>query len=335
MGSGHLHPLNLILGEAQAAEALGDGCGDRDGGRALLSIPNAAYAGLLAELMAGEFRYRPEGLLDETHLRFFTRRSLLRFLQENGCAVDSVETVQRQLPDSEFRVAFDALPPAAARHLLALPDALSYQFIVVARPAAADEALVQPEPEVEPPAQALFSTQLYWDQGQGFAEDRKLVATGVIGRARQTLRFALPAGLAHLKRLNADFDGDTGSGNIVCTDEAIAEVKDYLRSRRAYIGTDGKLLYSSSVDTIELVLHNMTEDPEDDVATEGYSEGEDSTVTHNGKRYSVDKLHELSRTARVTITPMERLEWMRESVKDLDTARVAATDLNVPLVGLD
>jgi len=175
-----------------------------DGGRALLSIPNAAYAGLLAELMAGEFRYRPEGLLDETHLRFFTRRSLLRFLQENGCAVDSVETVQRQLPDSEFRVAFDALPPAAARHLLALPDALSYQFIVVARPAAADEALVQPEPEVEPPAQALFSTQLYWDQGQGFAEDRRLVATGVIGRARQTLRFALPAGLAHLKRLKLD-----------------------------------------------------------------------------------------------------------------------------------
>lgn len=139
---------------------------------------------------------------------------------------------------------------------------------------------------------------------------------------------------AHLKRLNADFDGDTGSGNIVCTDEAIAEVKDYLRSRRAYIGTDGKLLYSSSVDTIELVLHNMTEDPEDDVGTENYSEGKDSTITHNGKRYSVDKLHELSRTARVTITPMERLEWMRESVKDLDAARIAATDLSVPLVGI-
>ncbi|MFD2378075.1 class I SAM-dependent methyltransferase [Ottowia pentelensis] len=82
-----------------------------EGGRALLSIPNAGYVGLLAELMAGEFRYRPEGLLDETHLRFFTRRTLLRMLTEARWAVDEVETVQRQLPDSEFNVAFDALPP--------------------------------------------------------------------------------------------------------------------------------------------------------------------------------------------------------------------------------
>ena len=50
------------------------------GGRVLLSIPNTGYAGLIAELMAGEFRYRPEGLLDETHLRFFTRQTLMRFL---------------------------------------------------------------------------------------------------------------------------------------------------------------------------------------------------------------------------------------------------------------
>ena len=41
-------------------------------GRVLLSVPNAAYAGLIAELLGGDFRYRPEGLLDETHLRFFT-----------------------------------------------------------------------------------------------------------------------------------------------------------------------------------------------------------------------------------------------------------------------
>lgn len=47
-------------------------------GLLLLSVPNTAYCGLIAELMAGEFRYRPEGLLDETHLRFFTRQTLLQ-----------------------------------------------------------------------------------------------------------------------------------------------------------------------------------------------------------------------------------------------------------------
>ncbi len=54
------------------------------GGRVLASVPNAAHAGLIAELLAGDFRYRPEGLLDETHLRFFTCASLLRLLEEHG-----------------------------------------------------------------------------------------------------------------------------------------------------------------------------------------------------------------------------------------------------------
>ena len=50
------------------------------GGKLLISVPNAGYSGLVAELLQGEFLYRDEGLLDRTHLRFFTRRSLTRFL---------------------------------------------------------------------------------------------------------------------------------------------------------------------------------------------------------------------------------------------------------------
>ena len=164
------------------------------GGRLLLSIPNAGYCGLVAELMAGEFRYRKEGLLDETHVRFFTRRTLMRFLGENGWAADSTDAIVRQLPDSEFQVAFDALPPAVARHLLALPDALTYQFIVVARPLAAHERPVPPASDEAPalPAQALFTSQLYLGTDGGFDETRKLTVAGTIGDERQTLRFALP-----------------------------------------------------------------------------------------------------------------------------------------------
>lgn len=173
------------------------------GGRVLLSIPNAGYAGLVAELMAGEFRYRPEGLLDETHLRFFTRRSLLRFLAEQRWHMEQVETIRRELPESEFRVAFDALPPAVARHLLALPDALSYQFIITARPAGDDEDISIPQPDPALPAEALFSAQLYWDVGQGFSETSKLVSTGAMGAGRQTLRFRLPP-LQGLHRLRLD-----------------------------------------------------------------------------------------------------------------------------------
>ena len=39
-------------------------------GKPLISVPNAGYSGLIAELLEGEFLYRDEGLLDRTHLRF-------------------------------------------------------------------------------------------------------------------------------------------------------------------------------------------------------------------------------------------------------------------------
>ncbi|WP_298437627.1 glycosyltransferase [Ottowia sp.] len=186
-----------VLEHVRNADAVISACAGllAPGGRLLLSIPNAGYAGLVAELMAGEFRYRQEGLLDETHVRFFTRSTLMRFLQSNDWIAERVTVIKRQLPDSEFRAAFDALPPAVARHLLVLPDALTYQFIVVARPRRADEPRMEAPPADAPlPAQALFTSQLYLGAGDGFDETHKLTVGGVIGLARQTLRFALPSG---------------------------------------------------------------------------------------------------------------------------------------------
>ncbi len=161
-------------------------------GRLLLSVPNTGYVGLIAELIAGEFRYREEGLLDATHVRHFTRQTLLRFLDENGWAVQAVEPVTRDLTSSEFRVEFDSMPPAVARYLLAQPDAATYQFVVEARPAAEVEPDDLNDFVAAPVAQALFSAQLFTRIDGRFAEDRKVLAAGVIGNERQTLVFALP-----------------------------------------------------------------------------------------------------------------------------------------------
>jgi hypothetical protein len=54
------------------------------------------------------------------------------------------------------------------------------------------------------------------------------------------------------------FDGDTASGNIVYSDEAIKEVTDFFNSRKAYVGTDGAAINDTNTSTIALVLHNMT-----------------------------------------------------------------------------
>lgn len=65
---------------------------------------------------------------------------------------------------------------------------------------------------------------------------------------------------SRLQGLVADFDGDTGSGNFVYTDEATAEIDQRLRSAAAYINPNGGLLASPNVETVQRVLVVMTGD---------------------------------------------------------------------------
>ena len=189
-----------------------DACGRllSDDGALLLSIPNVAYIGLLGELLEGEFRYRVEGLLDRTHLRFFTRRSLLRMLRESGWHVDHIETIRLDLPDSEFGVVFDRLPPPVQRYLLTMPDALTYQFIVRARPPSAASAgrraaTVGEDAEVSALVDGPhFSSLLYLKGDDGYAEQRKFVAQGLIGRHRQRICFVIPPQEGRLTGLRLD-----------------------------------------------------------------------------------------------------------------------------------
>lgn len=55
------------------------------GGQLVASIPNVRYLPVVADLVVrGRFDYRAEGVLDRTHLRFFTRRSIHQLLDGAG-----------------------------------------------------------------------------------------------------------------------------------------------------------------------------------------------------------------------------------------------------------
>ena len=188
-----------VLEHLRQPERLLADCRDllAENGQILVSIPNAAYCGLVMELMHGELRYRQEGLLDTTHLRFFTRQSLLQLLASELWSVESLETIDRPLDESEFaRTTADSLPPAVMRYLLAQPDALTYQFIGTVRPssdpAAAQASALLALSGKTGPAQATFTTNLYWADSDQYSEDRKLILKGDIGALHQSIRFALP-----------------------------------------------------------------------------------------------------------------------------------------------
>jgi 2-polyprenyl-3-methyl-5-hydroxy-6-metoxy-1,4-benzoquinol methylase len=58
------------------------------GGRVLATIPNVAHYGVRLRLLAGRFEYTETGIMDRTHLRFFTRASAKRLFEEAGFHVE-------------------------------------------------------------------------------------------------------------------------------------------------------------------------------------------------------------------------------------------------------
>lgn len=175
-------------------------------GKLLISIPNANYCGLIAELMNGKFNYREEGLLDKTHLRFYTRSTLLSFLEKNGWVTTDFEEVEVPLNASEFKVDFDLLPPSVSRYLLAIPDALTYQFIISA---SCQNVSNKTDSEISKnnfllERKPIFTSQVYFDYSNGFSEDKKNVAHGFIGEPHQEVVFNIPNSEDPIKNIRFD-----------------------------------------------------------------------------------------------------------------------------------
>lgn len=82
------HMVEPALALAAAVELLAPG------GCIVASIPNVRHVTVLAQLIGrGEFRYTDWGIMDRTHLRFFTRRSILRMFAEGGWEVEKIQGI--------------------------------------------------------------------------------------------------------------------------------------------------------------------------------------------------------------------------------------------------
>jgi SAM-dependent methyltransferase len=104
-------------------------------GRLLISVPNIAYAGVLAAMRNGIFDYSDKGQLDRTHVRFFTKRSIEKVLLDCGWAPRVWEANRVPVECSEFAWYWSALSGEQRQALLAgWQDFDVYQWMVVVTP---------------------------------------------------------------------------------------------------------------------------------------------------------------------------------------------------------
>ena len=110
-------------------------------GFVVVSVPNVAHAAVRLALLQGRWNYSRVGLLDSTHLRFFTRSSLLDLLREAGLGVETIERTVAPWNATEIQIDQSLVPPEVVRSLELDREATTYQFVAKAVVADADHAL--------------------------------------------------------------------------------------------------------------------------------------------------------------------------------------------------
>jgi 2-polyprenyl-3-methyl-5-hydroxy-6-metoxy-1,4-benzoquinol methylase len=101
----------------------------RPGGCWVISVPNIAHWSVRKELLMGRFNFIDRGIMDATHLRWFTRRTLASLLQESGYQVQVLSGIYTLPQQDRFHL------HSWARHLQRrgiAPGLLSYQLLAQA-----------------------------------------------------------------------------------------------------------------------------------------------------------------------------------------------------------
>lgn len=102
----------------------------RRGGSVVISVPNVAHGDLRLALLQGRWEYRDRGLLDRTHLQFFTRTSLIQMLADAGLVAVDLQRTTAPLLQTELDVDAGRLPDGVLEWAGAQAEATTYQFVV-------------------------------------------------------------------------------------------------------------------------------------------------------------------------------------------------------------
>jgi 2-polyprenyl-3-methyl-5-hydroxy-6-metoxy-1,4-benzoquinol methylase len=107
------------------------------GGRIVISIPNVAHLSVRLQLLLGSFTYTDRGILDRTHLHFYTKKTLKKMIV--GAGLDTIYMGATPAPVEEvFPVLRKIAPFRMLLELNALiartwKSAFAYQYIAVAK----------------------------------------------------------------------------------------------------------------------------------------------------------------------------------------------------------
>jgi O-antigen biosynthesis protein len=103
-------------------------------GTVVISVPNIAHADVKIALMKGTFPYSESGLLDRTHISFFTKDSLLQMIRDAGLVAVEFARVTSPVFATEIGVEPSDVDDDVLGAMLEDRESQTYQFIIKAVP---------------------------------------------------------------------------------------------------------------------------------------------------------------------------------------------------------
>lgn len=220
----------------------------KEDGKILVSIPNMAHNSILIDLYKDEFNYDKTGLLDNTHIHFFTHTSFLKMIKETDLFVYQTEPVYSRVGNNEIDNTYFDISSEVTRALRKRKTGSVYQYVFMLgkEEGKKDESVAWQEIDRYEDQE---STCFWTGSEEEEITREKSVSQIYTGRSENTLVFELPEN-QEIREIRWDPLEYSG---VILVDECKAELDNgkicdlkYLRSNAEFAAD--KLFYFSTGD---------------------------------------------------------------------------------------
>lgn len=149
------------------------------GGRIITSIPNIAHNSVIIDLLNNKFNYTETGLLDYTHLRFFTYFSIQQMFDDCNLIIEDEKIVRMDIDESGINNSYNDVSEEQVELLKKRELANAFQFVFTSIDKDfyyknKDKITIKKYNKNESQGSYL-SQAFYLDLGEGFNEKSKIV----------------------------------------------------------------------------------------------------------------------------------------------------------------
>ena len=166
----HLHCPIEVLNKSRAFL--------NESGMIIISIPNISHNAIINNLLNDTFEYKNTGLLDDTHLRFFTRSSFEKMVKSLDLQITLVDCVIKELDQTEYPIDPSVISNERRKTLFYHKEGNIYQYIFAITEEVnhrALEALIKPT--LEQYINKFYFIKCFWTEMESreFSEDRSKI----------------------------------------------------------------------------------------------------------------------------------------------------------------